>query len=123
LATGWGSPNQSGLIDGLTGLQSYFDISATPNALSVDRGSSGTTTIRTRIAGGFDAPIALSASGAGSAVGVTFSPGTIAAPGAGTSTMIVEVGKSAALGKRTITVTGNGGGVTWSTMVVLDILN
>jgi hypothetical protein len=26
LATGWGSPNGSGLIDGLTGLQSYFDI-------------------------------------------------------------------------------------------------
>jgi kumamolisin len=123
LATGWGSPNASGLIDGLTGLQSYFDINSSPRSLSVDRGSSGTTTITTTIAGKFDAAIALSASGEGSGVSVTFKPSSIAAPGAGTSKMTVKVGKAAALGKRTITVTGNGGGLKWTATVTLDVLN
>ena len=123
LATGWGSPNDSGLIEGLTGEQSYFDIVASPRSLIVDRGSSGTYTIITTVAGGFDAPIALSASGAGGAIAVTFSPGSIPAPGTGTAIMTVEVSQSAEPGKRTITVTGNGGGKTWSTTVILDVPN
>jgi kumamolisin len=123
LATGWGSPNGSGLIEGLTGAQSYFDIGASPRSLSVDRGSSGTATVTTTIAGAFDSAIALSASGAGDAIGVTFNPSSIAAPGAGTSTMTVKVSKSAAVGKRTLTITGTGGGVTWTTTVTVDVLN
>ncbi len=123
LATGWGSPNASGLIDGLTGAQSYFDITASPRSLSVDRGSSGSAAITTTIAGGFDAAISLSATGGGDAIGVTFNPGAIAAPGAGTATMTVKVSKSAPLGKHTITVTGDGGGLKWATTVTVDVVN
>ena len=53
---------------------------------------------------------------------MTFVPNPIAAPGAGTSTMTVKVGKYAALGNHTITITGVGGGVTHTTAVTLTIL-
>jgi subtilase family serine protease len=126
LATGWGSPNGAGLINSLTGSSTPpgFTISASPSSLSVARGSSGSYTITTTISGGFSSAITLSAVGAGSAQTVTFTPATIAAPGAGTSTMTVKVGTTSALGNHTITIKGKGaGGMTHSTTVTLDVLD
>jgi hypothetical protein len=54
---------------------------------------------------------------------VTFSPSSIAAPGACKSTMTVKVGSSASIGNHTITITAKGGGVTHTTTVTLDVLN
>jgi hypothetical protein len=88
----------------------------------VARGSSGTTTITTTVSGGFNAAIALSVGIGGSNQSVTFSPGSIPAPGAGKSTMTVKVGKSAALGNHTVTVTAKGGGITHTTTVTVDVL-
>jgi hypothetical protein len=65
----------------------------------------------------------LSASGQGGAQTVTFSPSSIAAPGAGKSTMTVKVGRSARTGNHTITITATGGGVTHTTTVTLDVLH
>jgi kumamolisin len=123
LATGWGSPNGTNLLNALTGSSSSpsFSLSASPSPISVDRGSSGTSTITATISGGFNAAITLSASGEGTGDTVTFSPNPIAAPGSGTSTMTVKVGR-AALGNHTITITGTGGGVTSTTTVTLDVL-
>jgi kumamolisin len=106
----------------VTGPNPNFTVSASPSAISVARGSSGTTTITTTVSGGFNAAIALSVGIGGSNQSVTFSPGSIPAPGAGKSTMTVKVGKSAALGNHTVTVTAKGGGITHTTTVTVDVL-
>ena len=123
LVTGWGSPNGTGLINALTGVASSpsFAISASPSSVTVADGSSATSTITTTVSDGFDAAVALSASGQPSGVTVGFSPASIAAPGSGSSTMTINVSSSATAGTYTITVTGMGGGVTQTTTVSLTV--
>jgi len=107
----------------VTGTSPNFTIGASPSSVTVARGSSGTTTITTTISGGFNSAIALSTSLlVGSTQTVTFAPSSIAAPGAGTSTMTIAVGKDATLGDHTITITGKGGSVTHTTTVTLDVV-
>jgi hypothetical protein len=86
-----------------------YTLTAAPTAISVARGSSGTSTITTKAIGPFDAAITLAASGQGASQTVTFSANPIPKPGTGTSTMTVKVGTAAALGKHVITITGTGG--------------
>jgi kumamolisin len=104
----------------VTGKNPNFTISASPSTITIAAGSSGTTTITTTVSGGFDSAIALSSSVSGT--GVTFSPSSIAAPGAGKSTLTIEVPRFAVVGDHTLTVTGTGGGVTHSTTVTIDIV-
>ena len=123
LVAGWGSPN-AGLINALTGSSTEtpaFSLSASPTAVSVAAGSSGTSTITTAISGGFNAAVALTASGAPAGVTVSFSPTSIAAPGSGTSTATFAVASTTAPGTYSITVTGTGGGVTHTTTVSLTV--
>ena len=112
LATGWGSPNGSGLISGLLGTINTpgFGLTASPTTVSVVQGSSGTSTITSTVTNGFDSEISLSAAGQPTGVTVTFSPTSIT--GAGTSTMKVAVGSSTAVGTYNIKVTGISGSIT-----------
>ncbi len=122
LSTGWGSPNGGALIASLVGSSSpNFSISASPTSVSVAQGKSGTSTITTAIAGGFDSSIALSATGQPTGVTVSFNPTSIAAPGSGTSTMTMTVASTTVAGKYTITVTGVGGSITQTTTVTLTV--
>ena len=105
----------------VTGTAPNFTIGASPTSLSIARGSSGSSTITTAVVGSFNSAIKLSASGQGSNVTVSFTPSSIAKPGAGTSTMKVTVGSRATRGTRTITVTGTGGGKTHTTTVTVTI--
>jgi len=57
------------------------------------------------------------------ALTVTLSPNSMAAPGSGTSTMTVQVGPSARLGKHIVTITAIGGGVKHGTNVTVNVLN
>jgi len=123
LVTGWGSPN-SGLINALAGSSTQtpsFTLSASPSSLSVVQGSSGASTITTAVVDGFDAAVALSASGLPTGVTAAFSPTSIAAPGSGTSTLTLTVASTSATGTYSITVTGTGGGVTQTTTVSLTV--
>jgi subtilase family serine protease len=99
-----------------------FTISASPAAITVAQTSSGTSTITTAALGSFSSAITLSATGQGGSQKVTFSVNPIAAPGSGTSTMTVTVGKGAKLGTHTITIKGTGGGKTHSTKVILTVI-
>ena len=74
LATGWGSPNGSGLINALAGTVAApgFSLSASPGSVSIVQGSSGASTITSTVSGGFNTPVALSASGQPTGVTVTF---------------------------------------------------
>ena len=98
-----------------------FTITASPTAITVVRGSSGTSTITTAALNGFNSAIALSATGQPSGVTVSFSPSSIAAPGSGTSTMKVTVSSRASTGTHTITIKGSGGSTTHTTTVALTV--
>jgi subtilase family serine protease len=124
LVTGWGSPNGVGLINALSGGSSptpNFSISASPTSVSVVQGSNGSSTISTAVVDGFNAAIALTASGQPTGVTVTFNPTSIAAPGSGSSAMSMAVASTTATGTYTITITGTGGGITQKTTVALTV--
>jgi subtilase family serine protease len=122
LATGWGSPNGSGVIGGL--LRSInvpgFGLTASNPAISVLQGTSGTsTTITSTVVNGFDSAISLSVSGQPVGVTVTLSPASII--GAGTSTLSFAVSPSAAVGTYNIRVTGTSGKFTEIFTVSLSV--
>jgi subtilase family serine protease len=123
LVTGWGTPNGTGLINALAPMATSptFNISASPASVSVLQGSNGTSSITTGVVQGFNAALALSASGQPAGVTISFSPASIAAPGSGTSTLTLAVASTTAVGTYTITVTGTGGGVTQTTTVSLTV--
>jgi Bacterial Ig domain len=98
-----------------------FALSVSPASLSAAQGGSASATVSTTVTGGFNAAVALSASGQPAGVTVAFSPVSIAAPGAGSSTMSVTVAASAAAGTSTITVSGAGGGKTHTAAVGLTV--
>jgi len=123
LVTGWGSPNGAALINALapTSQTPAYTLAASPTAVSVVIGSSGSSTITTAVSGGFDSAIALTASGAPAGVTVSFSPTSIAAPGAGTSAVTLAVASGTATGTFTITVSGTGGSITHAATITLTV--
>jgi len=99
--------------------QPAFTLSAGPGSIAIRRNSSGSINITTAVSGGFSAAIKLTASGQGGAQTITFSPATITAPGSGTSSMSITIGRNAPQSTRTITITATGGGITHTTTVTL----
>ncbi len=95
-----------------------FTITASPKAITVAQGSSGTSIITARALDGFDSPITLSEA----SKSVSFSPNPIPAPGSGKSTITVTVGPKAALGTETLTIIGKGGGKTNRTECALTVV-
>ncbi len=121
LVTGWGSPKPA-LITALSGpAQPGYSLSASPSSVTVLQGSAGTSTITSTVSGGFNSPVALSASGQPSGVTVGFNPASIT--GTGTSTMTMTVGAATTPGTYTITVTGTSGTITHTTTVTLTVTN
>ncbi len=108
------------IADGTTATND-FAISASPTAVSIVQGNSGSSTITTTVSGTFNAAVALTAAGQPTGVTVGFSPSSIAAPGAGSSTMSITVGATVAAGTYPITVTGTGGGKTHTATVNLTV--
>jgi hypothetical protein len=98
-----------------------FAISASPSAVTVAPGNGGSSTINTTVSGGFNNAVALTASGQPSGVTVGFSPTSIAAPGAGNSTMTITVGSTVSPATYPITVTGTGGTANHTTTVNLTV--
>jgi len=100
-----------------------FSITASLNSLSIQQGSSDTSTITLTSMNSFNQPVQLTVSGAPSGVTATFSPQQVTPPAGGstTSTLAVSVGTSATLGSYTLTVTGNSGALTHSTYISLEI--
>jgi len=121
LATGWGSPNASGLINSLAGTLSTagFSLSALPSSVTVAQGGSGSSTITSTVTGGFNSSIKLTASGQPSGVVVTFNPGSIIGPG--TSAMKITVASTTVAGTYSITVTGTAGSTVENTTVSLTV--
>ncbi|MGA2737410.1 MAG: S53 family serine peptidase [Bryobacteraceae bacterium] len=112
LASGWGSPNGSGLIDGLLNTINIpgFGLTASATTVAVVQGGSATSTITSTVTNGFSSGISLSATGQPTGVTITFSPSSIA--GAGASTMTIAVAASTAIGTYSIKVAGTSGSIT-----------
>jgi len=123
LASGWGSPNGSGLIDALTGTSPApgFSLSASPGSITVKQGASGSSVITSTVYGGFDSAVTLTASGLPTGVTAGFSPASIT--GTGTSTLTLSVATSTVAGNYTITVTGTSGTTTETTSVLLMVVS
>jgi subtilase family serine protease len=123
LSTGWGSPNGK-RPDRRTcrSAEPHLLHFPSPTSVSVAQGASGTSTITTTHAGGFNSSIALSATGQPTGVTASFSPTSIAAPGSGTSTLTLTVASTTTTGMYPITVTGTGGNLTLSTTVTLTVI-
>lgn len=122
LVTGIGSPNGVNLINALAPASADFALTASPTKVKVTQGAVGHSKITTTITGNFDSSVALSATGQETGVTVTFNPATIAAPGAGSSTMTIKASSSAKTGVETITVTATGGGKTHTATVTVDVV-
>ena len=99
-----------------------FTISVSPTSGYLRQGTSGYAVITTAVSGGFDSAVALSASGQPTGVTVSFSPASIAAPGSGTSEMLLSVARTAATGTYPITITGTGGGITHTTTLTFEVI-
>jgi kumamolisin len=96
---------------------SSYSISASPNSLTVTRGSSGSSTIT--LSGTVTGAVTFSASGQGSGETVTFTPASLSA--AGTTTMKVAASSSATTGSQTITITASGGGTSAKSTVTVRV--
>ncbi len=120
--TGGGVTETTAVSLTITSSTGSLTLTAGPSSLSVNQGSSGTSTITSSIPTGFDSAVTLSATGMPTGVTAAFSPTSIAAPGSGSSTLTLTVSSSAATGSYTITVTGKGGGDTATTTVTLTVV-
>lgn len=69
----------------------------------------------------FDAAVSLSATALPTGVSASFNPQTIAAPGAGKSTLTLTAGAAAVAGTYTVNITATGGGVTRTSSVQLVV--
>jgi phospholipase C len=98
-----------------------FSLTANPASVSAKDGSSTTTSIAVAVTNGFNAAVALTASGLPTGVTASFSPATIAAPGSGSSTLTLTASSTAPTGSYAITVSGTGGGLTQTVTLTLAV--
>jgi len=120
LATGWGSPNGSGLITALAGSSSSpsFSLSASPGSVTITQGGAGgTTTVTVTPVGGFSGSVTLSASGLPSGVTPSFSVN----PTTSTSVLTLTASATATTGTFTVTIQGTSGSLTNTTTVQLTV--
>lgn len=94
-----------------------FTLSASPSSLTVNQGSSGSSTITVTPSGGFTGSVTLSTSALPS--GVTAAFGTN--PTTSTSSLTFTASSTATTGTSTITITGTSGTLTHTTTVTLTI--
>ncbi len=99
-----------------------FLLSASPGSIMINQGSQGTTTITSTISGAFNSSISLTASGAPPGANLGLNPGTIPAPGSGSSTLTMIVGSSTPTGTYSIIVAGNGGGLERYVQIQLTVI-
>ena len=95
-----------------------FTLTATPPALTVVQGNSGTSTITISPEDGFDGNVTLSASKLPTGVTALFSPNLATS----SSTLTLNVSDSAAIGKATITITGTSGSLVRTATIKLTTL-
>ncbi|MFD4634913.1 M20/M25/M40 family metallo-hydrolase [Streptomyces sp. NPDC058284] len=102
-----------------SGQQSDFSLGLSPAAGQVDAGASTTATVNTTTVTGSAQQISLTAAGAPTGVGVTFTPGTVTS--GSNSTMKITTSASTTPGTYPITVTGTAGTKTHTAQYTLTV--
>ncbi len=97
-----------------------FALNASPTAVSVTQGGTGTTSITSTGSVGFGSAVSMTASGMPAGVTAAFSPSSLVS-GSGTSMLTFTAGASATAGTFNVTVTGSGGGLNRTTSVSLTV--
>jgi hypothetical protein len=113
---GWSTRIGSFSFSGCTGSPNYT-LSANPNALSIQQGSSGTSTITVNDLNGFNGQVTLSTSGLPSGASAGFNPN----PTGTTSTLTITVGAGTPTGTSTVTIDGMSGSLDNSTTIQLTV--
>ena len=100
-----------------------FSISASPSSLTIQQGSSGSSTITVSSINGFNQPVQLTKSGAPSGVTATLNPQQVTPPAGGskTCTLTVSVDATATPGSYPLTVTGTSGALSHNVRISLEI--
>jgi hypothetical protein len=112
-----GSNTQQGAAYVFASSGPLFTLTASPNSLSVEQGSQGTSTITITPENGFSGSVSLSASGLPSGVTAAFDPN----PATSTSTLTLTVSGTATTGTATVTVIGTSGNLTQNTTLMLTV--
>jgi inhibitor of cysteine peptidase len=98
-----------------------FSLSASPTMIQVPLSGTGQTTVSSTRSGGFDSAVTLTAPGLPSGINAHFSPATIPAPGAGSSTLTLTAVTGALPGMYLFWVDGTGGGLTDHETLYLNV--
>jgi hypothetical protein len=100
-----------------------FSLSCSPSSLSVQQGTSGTSTCTVTSSGGFSSAVSLSCANLPAGVSCGYSPASVTPPGNGSasSTLTVSVSGSAATGTSTFQAQGTSGSTTHSFNVSLTV--
>jgi hypothetical protein len=112
-----GSNTQQGAAYVFASSGPLFTLTASPNSLSVEQGSQGTSTITITPENGFSGSVSLSASGLPSGVTAAFNPN----PATSTSTLTLTASGTATTGTATVTVIGTSGNLTQNTTLMLTV--
>jgi len=118
LATGWGSPTGSNLINALTtvGTNNFF-LYASPITLNLSIGGSDTVLVSEQPMNGFSGTVNLSVSNLPTGVTASFSPAATTS----TSVLTLTAGGTAAAGTNTLTLTGVSGSITQTVALTLTV--
>lgn len=95
-----------------------FSLSASPAAVSVARGASGTSTVAITRVNSFASAVAFTVSGLPSGVTASFNP---ASSTGASSVLTLNASATATVGAATLTVTGTGGGLTRTATIALTV--
>jgi hypothetical protein len=96
-----------------------FSISTSPTSVSVQQGSTGTSTVSTAVTSGAAQTISISASGLPAGATASFNPTSVTA--GGQSTLTFTVGSTTPVGGHSVTITGTGTALRHSTTVTLTV--
>jgi hypothetical protein len=106
----------------LTVLTPSFTLTASPATTSIAPSGTSSVTLTTSLVNGFNASVALSASGLPDGVTAAFSTSTIAAPGNGTSNLTLTASGTAVPKAYSFRVTATGANVTKTQTMTLTVL-
>ncbi len=121
LATGWGSPTGSNLINVLTGIgTNNFMLYANPSALNLTVGGADEVLLNAQPMNGFNGAVSLFVSSLPTGVTASFNPASIAA--GGTSILTLAADGTAAAGTNTISLVGASGGIRQTNALTVTIL-
>ncbi len=95
-----------------------FTLGATPASMSLNPGTSGTSSITVSPQSGFNGSVTLGASGLPSGLTASFAPN----PTTGTSTLTLTAGNSVSPGNYPLTITGTSGSLTANTPISLNVI-